>query len=356
MSQKTSFSRKLSKNRIRLLVFAFILAVLILPNNTAQANYTSIRGIDKDIKVKAASFNARLDRGVTAQFKKSGPFNITVGRSDYLLSSTGVFSGETKIIIKPVFRDPNTGIETGRVLMNNSNGTTYYVIKVTGYYSNGTTILRTKASSDINGGSFSFPESNGNGRLININAYIAGDAIDYGWGTIEEDGLMSTWIGYQDDRVDLYIDFNIKGSEAIPLTVTIPGIPEMQAQLNSSIYGLEALRNKLINIENSLNEEKNRNESFTPFIQRISHPREATITFGNSFDLIINATGVPAYMRYRVICEDFDSGWVPEDSITITGIHQEGLKKALVMVSNNPNNPEDGVIAKDEFKFFKASL
>lgn len=60
-------------------------------------------------------------------------------------------------------------------------------------------------------------------------------------------------------------------------------------------------------------------------------------------------------MRYRVICEDFDSGWVPNDRITITGLHQKGLKKAQVMVSNNPNNPEDGVIAKDEFKFFKAS-
>ncbi|NLB88077.1 MAG: hypothetical protein GX790_02450 [Syntrophomonadaceae bacterium] len=116
----------------------------------------------------------------------------------------------------------------------------------------------------------------------------------------------------------------------------------VKSEIEHPEYGLQALASQIKNA--------------TPFIQRISHPREATITFGNSFDLVINATGTPAYMRYRVICEDFDSGWVPEDNITITGLHQEGLKKALVMVSNNPNNPEDGVIAKDEFKFFKASF
>lgn len=115
----------------------------------------------------------------------------------------------------------------------------------------------------------------------------------------------------------------------------------VKSEIEHPEYGLQALASQIKNA--------------TPFIQRISHPREATITFGNSFDLVINATGTPAYMRYRVICEDFDSGWVPEDSITITGLNQEGLKKALVMVSNNPNNPEDGVIAKDEFKFFKAN-
>lgn len=105
-------------------------------------------------------------------------------------------------------------------------------------------------------------------------------------------------------------------------------------------YGLEALASQI----------------GTPFIQSIKSPTEYTFTLGDTFDLVINAIGVPDKLRYRVICDDFDSGWLPTDKITITGLSENGIKKATVMVSNNPYTPEKGVIAKDEFKFFKASF
>lgn len=110
-------------------------------------------------------------------------------------------------------------------------------------------------------------------------------------------------------------------------------------KVNHPEYGLEALNSKINNT--------------TPYIQRIYNPKGATLTLEQTFDIKINAAGVQENLVYRVICDEFDSGWTSNNLITITGLTRNGTKKATVIVSNNPAEPENGATVKDEFTFFK---
>lgn len=58
-------------------------------------------------------------------------------------------------------------------------------------------------------------------------------------------------------------------------------------------------------------------------------------------------------MRYRVVCDGFDSGWGSSSAVNIHGLTTPGVKTATVMVSNNPDDPDKGSIASAEFTFFK---
>jgi len=80
----------------------------------------------------------------------------------------------------------------------------------------------------------------------------------------------------------------------------------------------------------------------------------ATCTTGTDFTVVITGGNkVSDNPRYRVICGNFDSRWVKEDKITITGLKRLGPYSAVVKVSDNPENPDKGNIEETAFTFFK---
>jgi hypothetical protein len=91
----------------------------------------------------------------------------------------------------------------------------------------------------------------------------------------------------------------------------------------------------------------------TPVIQSVKGQNNATATYVNSFALKIRAAGVQENLRYRVVCDDFDSGWDTLNTILITGLNTAGIKTAQVYVSNYPDDSGKGSVASAEFTFFK---
>lgn len=116
----------------------------------------------------------------------------------------------------------------------------------------------------------------------------------------------------------------------------------VKAEVDNPEYGLQALNNKINNP--------------APYIQRIYNPQGDTFTFQQTFDIEIDAAGVQKNLVYRVICDNFDSGWTSSNLITINGLIKDGTKKVTIIISNNPNDPENGATVKGQFTFFKAIL
>lgn len=80
----------------------------------------------------------------------------------------------------------------------------------------------------------------------------------------------------------------------------------------------------------------------------------ATCTTGNEFTIIITgAKEVFDNPVYRVTCGSFDSQWVTEDTVTITGLKNPGPYTANVRISDNPEDPDNGNIEEAIFTFFK---
>jgi len=96
-----------------------------------------------------------------------------------------------------------------------------------------------------------------------------------------------------------------------------------------------------------------KNTMSTPVIQSVKGQNNATATYVNHFVLKIRAAGIQENLRYRVVCDDFDSGWGSSSAVNIHGLTTPGVKTATVMVSNNPDDPDKGSIASAEFTFFK---
>lgn len=96
-----------------------------------------------------------------------------------------------------------------------------------------------------------------------------------------------------------------------------------------------------------------KNTMSTPVIQSVKGQNNATATRVNHFVLKIRAAGIQDNLRYRVVCDDFDSGWGSSSAVNIHGLTTPGVKTATVMVSNNPDDPDKGSIASGEFTFFK---
>lgn len=81
----------------------------------------------------------------------------------------------------------------------------------------------------------------------------------------------------------------------------------------------------------------------------------ATCTTSNEFVVVISdghANNIED-LRYRVFCDDFDSKWVSNGTITIPGLDEPGAYTARVRVSDNAKNPNDGDIQEKTFTFFK---
>jgi len=112
------------------------------------------------------------------------------------------------------------------------------------------------------------------------------------------------------------------------------------SQVNHSTYGLEAIYNKI-------------DTNTLPDIKKVYNPQGATATNTSSYEVKINATGIKSNLRYRVICDGFDSGWTDSDTIVINNLTTSGMKIATVLVSNNPLEPDKGAIAEDSIRFFK---
>ncbi len=95
-------------------------------------------------------------------------------------------------------------------------------------------------------------------------------------------------------------------------------------------------------------------DTIAPSITDIKGEDGATCTTGTSFTVVITASdnGSDNNLRYRAICDGFDSGWVSGNSITITGL-SSGAKTATIKVSDNPTSPDSGNISQDSFTFFK---
>jgi len=268
-----------------------ILGVVSL-GGEAEANWVSIRAIDKDITVEVASYPAKLDSYRTVHFSQGSPFNITIGRNNYLIGNTSCLQGETKVNIKPVFRITESGTIEPKELGNYSgSNVTNYTITVIAYYDNGRTTTRTVTCSDSSGGNFSIPETNNGGRLININAYIT--------------GTMTFYISYYDPALTLCIDVNIKSSEGIPLTVSVPEISEIQAQLNNSVYGLSALntqinelknnsvsKDDITNLQNAIN---NIQSSMAPTITKVNGVNNSTATKTGTITIEISSSNATEY-------------------------------------------------------------
>lgn len=96
-----------------------------------------------------------------------------------------------------------------------------------------------------------------------------------------------------------------------------------------------------------------KNTMSTPVIQSVKGQNNATATHNDNFVLKIRAAGIQDNLRYRVVCDDFDSGWGTSSTILITGLNTAGIKTAQVYVSNYPNDPGKGGVASEEFTFFK---
>jgi len=112
------------------------------------------------------------------------------------------------------------------------------------------------------------------------------------------------------------------------------------SQVNHEKYGLEAIYNKI-------------DTNTLPDIKKVYNPQGATATNTSSYEVKINATGIKSNLRYRVICDGFDSGWTDSDTIVINNLTTSGVKIATVLVSNNPLEPDKGAIAEDSIRFFK---
>ncbi len=96
-----------------------------------------------------------------------------------------------------------------------------------------------------------------------------------------------------------------------------------------------------------------KNTMSTPVIQSVKGQNNATATHNDNFVLNIRAAGIQDNLRYRVVCDGFDSGWGTSNTILITGLNTTGIKTAQVYVSNYPDDPDKGSIAMEEFMFFK---
>jgi len=96
-------------------------------------------------------------------------------------------------------------------------------------------------------------------------------------------------------------------------------------------------------------------QNMAPTITNVQGLNYATCTTGTEFTLIISASdnGPASNLRYRVECNGYDSGWVNNSTLTITGLTTTGAKTATVKVSDNPTSPDNGNISQESLTFFK---
>jgi len=83
-----------------------------------------------------------------------------------------------------------------------------------------------------------------------------------------------------------------------------------------------------------------------PIIKSVKGKNGAMCTTGSTFTLVINAN--PSISEYRVACEDYDSGWVTNHEITISGLSEIKLYTVTVEAKNSLGNTD-----KSMFSFFK---
>lgn len=117
---------------------------------------------------------------------------------------------------------------------------------------------------------------------------------------------------------------------------------DIKSDIRNLEYGLEAISKKIYNT--------------TPHIQKIDSTDKKSITLSNEFEIKINAAGIQENLVYRVRCDSYDSGWTKDNIIKIKGLHETGMKTAIITVSNNPAAPEKGATVEDEFVFFKGGF
>ena len=132
---------------------------------------------------------------------------------------------------------------------------------------------------------------------------------------------MACFIHYDDPALTLCIDVNIKSSEGMPLTVSVPEIPEIQAQLNNSVYGLSALNTQInelknnsasktdvINLQTTINSLQ---ESMAPTIISIKGRNGATATKG-TFSLDVTASNAT---HFKAVTSVGDTDWQESPNI-----------------------------------------
>jgi len=85
----------------------------------------------------------------------------------------------------------------------------------------------------------------------------------------------------------------------------------------------------------------------TPTITKVQGQNSATCTTGSTFTVVISATPSSG-ASYRVTCGSFDSGWVSNNTITITSDIVSGANTATVQVKNTASST-----AQTTFTFFK---
>lgn len=96
------------------------------------------------------------------------------------------------------------------------------------------------------------------------------------------------------------------------------------------------------------------NDTIAPVINKVEGQNGATCTTGSTFTVVINASdnGPDGNLRYRVNCDGYDSGWVSNNNVTITGL-STGSKTATIKVSDNPSEPDSGNVSQTTYTFFK---
>ncbi len=95
-------------------------------------------------------------------------------------------------------------------------------------------------------------------------------------------------------------------------------------------------------------------DTIAPTIKKVQGQNGATCTTSSSFTVVITASdnGPDSNLRYRAICDGFDSGWSSSNTIALTGL-TSGPKTATIRVSDNPTTPDNGNVSHESFTFFK---
>jgi len=104
-------------------------------------------------------------------------------------------------------------------------------------------------------------------------------------------------------------------------------------------------------------------QSFVPLSQNIeSKPSEinvvgkggATCTTSDKYTILINTEKQPGEeLVYKVTCDRYNSGWLTRNNVTITKLWKPGAYTATVIISDNPNDPNNGKIKETSYTFFK---
>lgn len=85
--------------------------------------------------------------------------------------------------------------------------------------------------------------------------------------------------------------------------------------------------------------------SVVPVIKSVKGKNGETATTNSTFTIVIDAESA---VQYRVLCQEFNSGWTDNPEITITGLDEKKLYQAVVEVENLVGNRSQMV-----FSFFR---